>query len=92
MGSSYLPTTTDNNRQQPTTTVNNRQQTVNNRQQTDNYRQQVFLKRYFQIKRDFYDSLPLKRLYKVRLFERFDPDDFHNMLLLLFCCCCFYLI
>ena len=49
-------------RQQPSTTDNNRQQTDNNRQQTDNYRQQVLFRRYFQIKRDFYASLPLKRL------------------------------
>ena len=54
------PSTTDNNRQQPTT---NRQQpstTDNKLTTTDN----KFFKRYFQIKRDFYASLPLKRLYK----------------------------
>ena len=59
-GSSYLPTTTVNNRQQPSTTDNNRQQTDNKLKTTDN---KIF-KRYFQIKRDFNASLPLKRLYK----------------------------
>ena len=51
-------------RQQPSTTDNNWQQTDN--KPTTNWQLPTtsFLKRYFQIKRDFYASLPLKRLNK----------------------------
>ena len=56
LGSSYLPTTTVNKRQQPSTTDNKLTNTDNK-----------FFRRYFQIKQDFYASLSLKRLYKVRL-------------------------
>ena len=60
MGSSYLPTTTVNNRQQLTTTVNNRQQpstTDNKPINTDN-------KSFLPNKTRFYAIVPLKRLYK----------------------------